>query len=52
MNPLEVLRHHVSGAIARGEAVAITDKSPRLTPYIDAARREMEVDLMRSRAEI
>ena len=26
MNPLEVLRHHVTGAIERGEAVAIEER--------------------------
>lgn len=29
-SPLEVLRHHVSGAIARGEGVAIVEQRPEL----------------------
>lgn len=28
MSPIEALRHHVSGAIARGERVAITELRP------------------------
>lgn len=28
MNPLERLRHHVTGAIERGEGVAIVEKRP------------------------
>ena len=32
MNPLERLRHHVSGAIERGESVAIVEQRVILTP--------------------
>lgn len=37
MNPLELLRHHVSGAIERGEAQAI-----EAIPVINKAQRAMD----------
>jgi hypothetical protein len=40
-NPLACLRHHVSGAIARGEAVAITEKPTAQTAYLRAYRDAM-----------
>ena len=42
MNPLERLRHHVTGAIKRGEAIAITEQRAPETPLMLAARQAEE----------
>ncbi len=37
MSPLGTLRHHVTGAIARGEAVAVVEQTA--TPFLDSVQR-------------
>ena len=56
MNPLETLRHHVTGAIERGEGQAIVDDTTPCKPWHDfselvAAIRKCETEKQFDRME-